>query len=76
MPSIADIAYFAEFDKIFDIAYPGTMGRPPLNVKMTAVRLPEETRERIRALVGDSGMAQFIREAVERELRRRERQKD
>ena len=52
------------------------MGRPPLNVKMTAVRLSEETRERIRALVGDNGMAQFIREAVERELRRREKQKD
>lgn len=51
------------------------MGRPPLNVKMTAVRLSEETRERIRALVGDSGMAQFIREAVERELRRREKQR-
>jgi len=51
------------------------MGRPPLNAKMTAVRLSEETRERIRALVGDSGMAGFIREAVERELTRREKEK-
>jgi hypothetical protein len=76
MPSIPDIAYFAEFDKIFDIAYANRMGRPSLNVKMTAVRLAEETRERIRALVGDSGMAQFIRDAVERELKRRERKKD
>ncbi len=54
---------------------PAPMGRPPLNVKMTAVRLSEETRERIRALVGDSGMAGFIREAVERELTRREKEK-
>ena len=75
MPSIPDIAYFAEFDKIFDIAYPLRMGRPSLNVKMTAVRLAEETRERIRAIVGDSGMAGFIREAVERELTRREKEK-
>ncbi|MCI1374192.1 MAG: hypothetical protein LKH33_08650 [Acetobacter sp.] len=39
---------------------------------MTSVRLSPEERERIIALVGDRGMAQFIREAVEKELRRRE----
>lgn len=50
------------------------MGRPPLGNKATQVRLPEEIRERIRDLVGEKGMAQFIREAVERELKRRERQ--
>lgn len=50
------------------------MGRPPLGIKPTQVRLSEETRERIRELVGEQGMAQFIREAVERELKRRERQ--
>lgn len=49
------------------------MGRPSMQIKATVVRLPEEVRERIRELVGDSGMAQFIREAVERELKRRER---
>jgi hypothetical protein len=49
------------------------MGRPPLNVKPTLVRLSAEVRERIRKLVGDSGMAGFIREAIERELERRER---
>jgi predicted DNA-binding protein len=49
------------------------MGRPPLNVKETKVRLTDEQRERIRALVGEQGMAQFIREAIERELKRRER---
>jgi hypothetical protein len=58
---------------------PGTvmarrMGRPPLNVKETKVRLTEEQRDRIRELVGEQGMAQFIREAVERELKRREKQ--
>lgn len=49
------------------------MGRPPLGNKPTVVRLSEEVRERIRELVGDSGMAQFIREAIERELKRREK---
>lgn len=50
------------------------MGRPPLGIKPTQVRLSEEVRERIRDLAGDSGMAQFIREAIERELRRLEKQ--
>ena len=49
------------------------MGRPALGNKPTLVRLSEEVRERIRALVGDSGMAGFIREAIERELKRREK---
>lgn len=54
---------------------PARMGRPSLGIKPTLVRLSEEVRERIRALVGDSGMAGFIREAVERELARREKEK-
>jgi Arc/MetJ-type ribon-helix-helix transcriptional regulator len=49
------------------------MGRPPLGNKPTIVRLPEEVRERIREMVGDRGMSEFIREAVERELKRREK---
>lgn len=53
---------------------PRRMGRPPLGNKPTLVRLPEEARERIRALVGESGTAQFIRDAVERELKRREKE--
>lgn len=58
---------------------PGTvtatrMGRPPLGVKETKVRLTETQRGRIRDLVGEQGMAQFIREAIERELKRREKQ--
>ena len=57
---------------------PGTdisrrMGRPSLGVKETKVRLTEEQRERIVALVGSQRMAAFIREAVERELKRREK---
>lgn len=55
---------------------PRRMGRPSLGIKPTLVRLSEEVRERIRALVGDSGMAAFIREAVERELKRREKAKE
>ena len=49
------------------------MGRPPLNVKETKVRLTDDQRQRIEALVGPNQMAAFIREAVEAELRRRER---
>lgn len=57
---------------------PGTdtsrrMGRPSLGVKETKVRLTEAQRDRIRELVGEQGMAQFIREAIERELKRREK---
>ena len=49
------------------------MGRPPLNVKTTVIRLTESTRTRIERLVGPHRMAAFIREAVESELARRER---
>jgi predicted DNA-binding protein len=48
-------------------------GRPKLDVKETKVRLTGEQRSRIEALVGDQKMAEFIRDAIERELRRRER---
>lgn len=46
------------------------MGRPPIG-KFTAVRLPPETLARIDALVDPGKRAEFIREAVERELKRR-----
>lgn len=52
----------------------GRMGRPSLNVKATVVRLSADAIERIEALVGKNRMAEFIRDAVERELRRREKQ--
>jgi predicted DNA-binding protein len=48
------------------------MGRPPLNVKETKVRLTEEQRQRIETLAGPNRMAVFIREAIDAELRRRE----
>jgi hypothetical protein len=46
------------------------MGRPALGVQPTQVRLPNKLREQIRALVGDRGMAAFIREAIEEKLAR------
>jgi Arc/MetJ-type ribon-helix-helix transcriptional regulator len=49
------------------------MGRPPMQLKPTVVRLPIEALERIESLVGKNRMAEFIREAVDRELKRRER---
>lgn len=49
------------------------MGRPPLDVRETKVRLTEEQRSRIAALVGTYGMAKFIREAIDAELDRREK---
>lgn len=51
------------------------MGRPPLNVKETKVRLTDEQRDRIAALVGTYGMSKFIREAIDNELDRRENEK-
>lgn len=55
------------------------MGRPPLNrksdTKPTLIRMTAETRARIEALVGENRMAVFIREAIEAELKRRERKK-
>ena len=47
-------------------------GRPSQNVKPMTLRLPEGVPERIDALVCKGHRAAFIREAVERELERRE----
>lgn len=44
---------------------PRRMGRPPLKVELTSVRLSEGAKERIAALVGTYGMAKFIRQAVD-----------
>lgn len=51
------------------------MGRPPLNMKIATVRLPEETLKQIDALVGKHRRPTFIREAVERELERVKKEK-
>jgi hypothetical protein len=50
----------------------GRMGRPPLGNKSTNVRISEEVKDRIRQLVGDKGMAQFIRDAIDEKLAKRE----
>lgn len=49
------------------------MGRPPLGIKPTTVRLPAAVLARIDALMGAHRRAEFIREAVERELKSREK---
>jgi hypothetical protein len=52
------------------------MGRPPLkrNVEtvVSAVRLPADMVARIDAIAGPNKRGEFIRQAVERELERRE----
>ena len=48
------------------------MGRKPLGMKPTTVRLPEDMIGRIEAQVGNRRVASFIREAVEKELKGRE----
>ena len=48
------------------------MGRPPLHVRKTTIRLPEDVFDRIRSLVGERRMAEFIRDAVVAEVERRE----
>lgn len=55
---------------------PARMGRPPLNVKPILVRLPADVPDRIDAIVGKNKRAEFIREAVEKELAKREREAD
>jgi hypothetical protein len=59
-----------EIDPVRDTHDP--MGRPPLGMKPTTIRLPVETVQRIEALVGNRRLALFIREAIENELQRRE----
>jgi hypothetical protein len=56
------------------------MGRPPLSkkfeTKAVLVRLTEDVCDRIDAFAGPNKRGEFIREAVEREIKRRERAKD
>lgn len=55
----------------------GRMGRPPLKEKIatikTTLRLPEDLLRRVEAVAGKNRGADFVREAIERELERRER---
>jgi metal-responsive CopG/Arc/MetJ family transcriptional regulator len=51
-----------------------TRGRPQINHEQTPARFPEGTLERIDAALDEGeNRSDFIREAVEKELRRRER---
>lgn len=59
-------------DNRIELDTQAAMGRPPLGMKPTTVRLPVETLRKIEALVGNRRVAGFIREAVENELRRRQ----
>ncbi|WP_212611346.1 hypothetical protein [Sphingobium yanoikuyae] len=52
--------------------YETSMGRPPLGVKTTVVRLPDGLAERIDDLIGPNRRAQFIRNLVEKEVERLE----
>ncbi len=50
------------------------MGRPAMNLKATVVRLPQGADDRIDAVLEDKEKrSDLIREAVEREIKRRER---
>ena len=49
------------------------MGRPPLGLEMTMIRLPKGTGKRINSVMQGKGKRSvFIRSAIEQELRRRE----
>lgn len=54
------------------VGYDTPMGRPPLGVKTTVIRLPEGLAERIDHLIGPNRRAKFIREVVVREVERLE----
>lgn len=61
---------------IGDIIYFGSMGRKRINEEQTPARFPAGTLDRIDAALNDGEKrADLIREAVERELRRRKRRK-
>jgi hypothetical protein len=64
------------FDRISDIVYRRLMvGRRPLGVRPTLVRIPQSLLDRIDALLGAGRRAGFIRDAVEAELERQERKR-
>jgi hypothetical protein len=49
------------------------MGRPPLNLPMTTVRLSKEALAEIDELMGRNQRAEFIRQAVDEKLARERR---
>lgn len=62
--------------KIHDINYIPSMGRKRINDEQTPARFPAGTLDRIDAALEDGEKrSDLIREAVDRELKRRERQR-
>lgn len=55
------------------LGYALSMGRPALHLMKTVISISKETADRIDQLVGKKRRSVFIREAIERELARRER---
>jgi predicted DNA-binding protein len=52
------------------------MGRPPLKLHMgtikTTIRLPEDLHRKLQSSVDANRIAEFVRDAIEREIERRE----
>jgi len=68
------ISHFIGLVKIPDINYIRDMGRKRINDEQTPARFPAGTLDRIDAALADGeNRSDLIREAVERELKRRER---
>lgn len=60
--------------KFDDITYIFLMGRKQINQEQTPARFPAGTLDRIDAVLEDGeNRSDFIRKAIERELKRRER---
>lgn len=61
---------------ILDSGTKPRMGRPPLKAKVETIavliRLPADIKDRIDAVAGENRRGQFIREAIDKELKRRE----
>ena len=54
---------------------PRKRGRPRMpGIEPMSIRITKDTKDRINALDGPNRINEFIREAIDRELKRRERQ--
>lgn len=75
--SISNRAYEAALTNLAQSVIARRMGRPPIKhdmkVEKTTLWLHRPVVDRIIELVGKQGLSQFMREAAEAELKRRER---
>jgi hypothetical protein len=70
------ISHIVGLVNIHDIVYYSRMGRKQINQEQTPARFPAGTLDRIDAVLEDGEKrADLIRQAIERELKRRERSK-